>query len=219
MTRLLGLFAKAPIAGQVKTRLCPPLTPEAAADCYEAMLRDVVEQTRVSSQSAGFARALWFTPAESRDWFESLAGDFELHLQRGETLGQRMQAFFAHHAAAGSSHMLLRGTDSPTLPAELIQRALSQLDDFSLVISPGLDGGYNLIGLREPRPELFDFEMSTADVLEQTLQRAHALGLSVAKLSAHADVDRISDLLRLELGAHTPHLSGWLARARDSIRA
>lgn len=211
---VLGLFAKAPVAGQVKTRLCPPLTTEQAASLYRAMLLDILEQSSVAPAD----RALWFTPEASRAWFLKNAPDFRLYLQQGPDLARRMHCAFLRHAEEGYGRILLRGTDSPTLPADIISRAFRALERADLVLCPDRDGGYNLVGLRRPEARLFELEMSTASVLERTLERAKRLSLGVELLPVHHDVDRPSDLVRLELDDRTPRTARWLADHRGSMK-
>ncbi len=211
---VLALFAKAPVAGEVKTRLCPPLRPEQAAAFYEAMLRDVLERP---APGPGIERALWFTPAGAREWFAAAAPGYRLYVQRGATLPERMCALFHEHAAEGCRRIVLRGTDSPTLPDATVALAFAALERVPLVLCPDEDGGYNLIGLREPADELFDLELSTASVLEKTLERAAALGLAAECLPAHHDVDTFEDLARLRPDERTPRTARWLAELRGSM--
>ena len=211
---LLGLFAKYPQAGQVKTRLTPDLSLEQAADLYRAMLLDIIEN---STQQRGFSLALWYTPPEQRAWFAKHAPCFELYAQRGSGLAQRMRAFFETHASRGSRRMLLRGTDSPTLPAQLIREGLKALEDWDLVLGPGLDGGYNLIGLREPCATLFEPEMSQTDLLQQTLHAAGAAGLRYRLLQPTPDIDTIQDLRALSPDQVPQRTAHWLVSERDSI--
>ena len=210
MSSLLAVFAKAPEAGQVKTRLCPPLTPEQAAALYEAMLLDVLAQP---PPDPSVARALWFTPQEQRDWFEQAAPGWALYSQVGDDLPARLQAAFRAHAREGQGRIVLRGSDSPTLPAATVAAAFEALAESDVVICPDRDGGYNLIGLRRPADALFELEMSMASVLEETLGRARQLGLSVHLLPRHHDVDTADDLARLEPGKLAPRTARWLEGA------
>ena len=209
---MLALFAKAPVAGTVKTRLCPPLTPVEAADLYRAMLLDILDQ-----HAAGPSRelALWYTPESARAWFEAHAPDvYRLRPQRGDGLGPRMAAVFRTHASEGAGAVVLRGTDSPTLPLARVEAAFEALARADLVLCPDLDGGYNLIGLRAPCDGLFEIPFSTASVLDETLARARALGLACALLPAHYDIDTASDLDRARPDldpASTPRTLRWLA--------
>jgi rSAM/selenodomain-associated transferase 1 len=208
---VLALFAKAPVPSQAKTRLCPPLTPERAADLYRAMLLDVLDQ---HAGEEGIERVVWYTPPASFDWFRTeVPAVYRLLPQCGADLGARMARAFQVHCWEGYERIVLRGTDSPTLPEEAIERAFAALERVDLVLCPDLDGGYNLVGLREPCAPLFQIEMSRSSVLAQTLNRAHSAGLSVELLPAHHDVDTVADLERLapELDeARTPRTLRWL---------
>ena len=113
--RLLALFAKAPVPGEVKTRLVPPLSPAQAAALYEAMLLDVLEQ---HAGEPDCELALWYAPADAADWFAARApARCRLLPQVGAGLAERMAATFRQHRAEGFDRIVLRGTDSPTLPA------------------------------------------------------------------------------------------------------
>lgn len=210
--RLLALFAKAPQPGRVKTRLVPPLTPTQAAELYEAMLLDILEQ---HPPQPGVERALWYTPYEEQGWFrEAAPSGYRLLAQRGSDLAERMAELFRFHAAEGCDRIVLRGSDSPTLPVARVEEAFRALDSSELVLCPDRDGGYNLIGLRTACDPLFRLAMSTASVLEQTLARAAALGLRVQLLDPHYDVDTAADLsrLRADLSEATPRTRRWLER-------
>ena len=213
--RALCLFAKAPIPGQVKTRLAPAVSPRDAAHLYEAMLLDILDQ---HARLPGADRVLWYSPLEAREWFAGAApAVYRLMPQRGSVLGERMGRLFRTHAGEGYSRVVLRGTDSPTLPPAHVDEAFGALERNDLVLGPDPGGGYNLIGLREPCDELFEFEMSTPRVLETTLERADAAGLSWTLLPEHRDVDMPEDLdfVRRELSDdRTPRTSRWFRHNR-----
>ena len=181
--------------GAVKTRLAPELGAERAAAFYEAMLLDVLEQHAGASDCE---LALWFTPDESADWFAKHAPPrYRLLQQRGRDLAERMRALFQSHAAEGFDRIVLRGTDSPTLPAARVAQAFAALEHAPLVLCPDRDGGYNLIGQSAPHDSLFELELSRASVLAATLTRARELGLRAELLPAHHDVDTWADVARL----------------------
>ena len=215
---ILALFAKAPLPGQVKTRLCPPLSPSEAASLYEAMLRDILDQ---HTSLEGAERVLWFTPPEAVSWFEHAApAGYGLRPQQGPDLAARMRRLFRVHAQEGYGRIVLRGTDSPTLPPERVSSAFEALERVDLVLCPDRDGGYNLIGLRHPCDELFELELGTAQVLERTVARAGEAGLCVEILPPHHDVDTAQDLMRIrdELSeALTPRTLDWLRNTRARI--
>lgn len=200
---VVAIMAKAPLAGDVKTRLCPPLTVAEAAELYRAFLCDKIEQVR-SLEAASHVIA--FTPEGERGIFEGLAPDFTLIPQRGADLGSRLAASFEYLFARGHAGVLLIDSDTPTLPTGFLSEALELIakPGTDLVLGPSEDGGYYLIGLRTPRPELFaGVPWSTPAVLLETVRRARDLGLDVAWLPLWFDVDTGSDLTRLRasLGA------------------
>ena len=218
MNRVLGLFAKAPVPGKVKTRLSPPLSPRECADLYEAMLLDVLEQ-HARARTADLA--LWCSPPDSAGWFEARApAGYRVLPQQGGNLGARLAAAFRIHSAEGYQRIAIRGTDSPTLPLERVADAFEALERVEVVLCPDRDGGYNLIALRAACDPLFEVEMSTENVLEQTMKRAAERGMRCAILPPHHDVDVIADLERVRDELHvesTPRTLAWLER-RNPLR-
>jgi hypothetical protein len=193
--RILALFAKAPLPGLVKTRLAPEISLEQAAELYEAMLRDILDQ-HAARRTCDLA--LWFAPPAERPWFERAAPPgMRLLPQIGDDLAARMAGLFRSHEAEGYDRIVLRGTDSPTLPLARVDEAFEALDFADLVLCPDRDGGYNLIGLRARCDALFDLELSHAGVLTQTLSKARQIGLRADLLPAHHDVDTWADFLFL----------------------
>jgi hypothetical protein len=194
----LCIMAKAPEAGRVKTRLCPPLSPDDAAELYGCFLLDKISQVR---GVAGAERMLVYAPAEAAAVFEALAPGFTLLAQRGDDLTARLVAVCDELFRGGFDAAILIDSDTPTLPTERLERAVALMRGGApdLVLGPSEDGGYYLIGLRRPHPEIFEgMPWSTPAVLEETLRRARALGLSSAMLEAWYDVDTAADLLRLQ---------------------
>jgi glycosyltransferase A (GT-A) superfamily protein (DUF2064 family) len=176
----LAVMAKAPVAGQVKTRLCPPLTPAEAAALARCFLLDRLEQLGV------------------------LPAGVRLVPQEGADLGARLDRVLTDLLAEGYAGAIAVDADSPTLPTAYLRRACGVLRDpaIDVVVGPCEDGGYYLIGLRAPVPALFrDMPWSTAGVTEETLARARRLGLRLALLPSWFDVDRGEDLARLRAPA------------------
>jgi rSAM/selenodomain-associated transferase 1 len=213
----LLVFAKEPRAGAVKTRLCPPLTPEQAASFYASLLDDVLEASAAAAARLGLAPLLYATPAEACERMARRAPPaFRTRAQRGPDLGARMEAALAGAAALGHEPLLLRGSDSPLLGEETLAAALAALRRVDLVLAPDRDGGYQLVGLRRPVPGLFDHPMSTASVLDDTLARAARLGLASDLLAPSFDIDRAEDLALLAearvagLATGCPRTLAWL---------
>ena len=198
MSGALVVFAKRPAPGQVKTRLCPPFTPEQAADFYAAMLADVLEATAEIAAAEGLKPILAIDPPSAVVEFEGrVPAGFRVVAQQGAGLSARMEAAAAAAFADGFAPVLLRGSDSPTLAAETVAAACQATRGGGVAICPDLDGGYNLVAMGSPAPGLFSHEMSTATVLEDTATRAAALGLTCTRLAPGFDIDTVEDLVHL----------------------
>jgi rSAM/selenodomain-associated transferase 1 len=194
--RLL-LFAKAPIPGQVKTRLAGKLGQRGAARLY----RQLLQQTLAMVTSAPLCPVqLWCTPDIRHGFFSSCRRDYGVTLrrQRGADLGQRM-----HHALTtalqDSPYTVLIGGDCPSLGVAELHYALAVLAaGWDAVLGPAADGGYVLIGLRRPCAALFrNIIWGGNTVLAATRQRLRRAGLNWAELPPGWDVDRPADLHRL----------------------
>ena len=178
-------MAKAPLAGRVKTRLCPPLDHAQAAALAEAALVDTLN-------------AVAWTPARRRvlvldgtpgNW---LPAGFEVVAQRGDGLAERL----AHATRDVGEALLVVGMDTPQLTRALLCDALEQLAQpgVDAVLGPTTDGGYWTIGLREPDPQVFaGVPMSTAGTGAAQRARLDALGLRTIELRVLRDVDTYDD--------------------------
>jgi hypothetical protein len=198
----LVIFAKAPIPGQVKTRLCPPLIPDEAATLHGSFVLDTLERTKtvVTKLKLPVDRYLACAPASTHVFFKIMEERQGVKLinQVGDDLGARMNQAFETLFAHGYRNILLMGTDVPTLPLDHFKQALTQLENHDLVLGPALDGGYYLIGLKRMAPELFaDIPWSTNQVLKLTQEKAVTLGLLTALLQPWRDVDTPDDLQAL----------------------
>lgn len=215
MRQTLLIFAKQPVAGRTKTRLCPPLSHAAAAELYACFLHDTLALAR---QVPASSRVIVYQPEEAASYFAALAPDFDLLPQRGADLGERMDRCFTTVLGAGPGAAVLIGSDIPTLRAAYVNHAFALLGKHDLVLGPSDDGGYYLIGMRRLHPRLLrEVTMSTPTVLRDTLAIAAELDLRAALLPGWYDVDTPADLARLraELAAApptvAPHTRAWLA--------
>jgi uncharacterized protein len=203
----LLVFARSPLAGAVKTRLIPALGAQAATDLH----RQLVSLTLQRACSARGAQVqLWIAgdpfEASVQDWARRFCTPvFE---QRGADLGRRMADAF-ERAVSGAERIarcLLIGTDCPAQTVQDLEDAAEALQSHDAVLQPAEDGGYVLVGLRRPRPELFDgIDWGGQRVTEQTLQQAASLGLTVHCLRTLPDLDSVSDLQRARE-------RGWIER-------
>ena len=198
----LVMFAKAPIPGQVKTRLCPPLTPDEAATLHGSFVLDTLERTKlaVTKFKLPVDRHLACAPSATHVFFKIMEERQGVKVidQVGDDLGARMHAAFEALFARGYQQVLIIGTDAPTLPLDHVKQALTRLEQHDLVLGPALDGGYYLIGLKRPIQALFhDIPWSTDQVLKRTQEQAAKAGLTVALLEPWRDVDTLDDLQAL----------------------
>jgi len=202
----LVLFIKAPIVGQVKTRLQPDLSPDKAVKVYKAMVMDLLEML----SQLNIPIVLHYTPADSEDLIRNWLGQtYSFNPQQGDDLGSRMSHALTSTFNEGVDQAILIGSDIPELNAEIIQTAFQKLDENDLVIGPTLDGGYYLIGINRPRPELFTgIHWSTETVFSETLTVARSLDMDVAELEPLSDIDFPNDLKALlERLNHRPERS------------
>ncbi|MCA8995614.1 MAG: TIGR04282 family arsenosugar biosynthesis glycosyltransferase [Planctomycetaceae bacterium] len=194
---ILGIFVKAPISGQVKTRLGNAIGMDLAARFADVFQQDLLEQT----QAVARRRVIAFSPGteQAHSHFQNfaLASD-QLWKQPEASLGDRLIPFFEAFVKEGRP-VLVIGSDSPSLPVDRITEAFQRLHSHDVVVGPATDGGYYLIGMNQPNSELFtNIEWSSPRVLEQTVQRVRTLGLSLSLLTPWYDVDTIDDLRMLQ---------------------
>src|SRR6266404_5521277 len=142
----LAIMAKAPMAGAVKTRLCPPLSPEDAAALYRCFLLDKIMQVRSLD---GARTVIAFTPDTERDLFEELAPGVHLVEQRGNDLGDRLLNSLDELLGRGHIGAIAIDSDTPTLPTEFLRQAIDLVvePEIDVVLGPSDDGGYYLIGM------------------------------------------------------------------------
>ena len=214
------IFAKAPVPGDVKTRMCPPLTPDEAASLHGSLVMDAVERTRSLRRFDVF---LACSPGMDHPFFQTLAARHRLHLcdQEGEDLGRRMDHALTAALTRGYACALLAGTDVPNLAAHHYQRAKGLLQDTDVVLGPTEDGGYYLVGAKRPVPALFaGISWSTGNVLTQSLARAEQAGLGVGLLDPEHDLDSFEDVrafLREDAGCGHPALSTRTANVLHTL--
>jgi len=186
----LQIFAKAPIYGQVKTRLIPKNGAKGATDLHKQFVR-----LSLHKFSRLFNVQLWCAPDESHPFFQTCQQEFaiSLHRQQGIGLGERMA-----NALNSNQPTVLIGSDCPILSPKIIFDAFAALEkDYSVVLSPAEDGGYVLIGMRQLIPEIFtNMPWGTSEVFPITKQRLNALGIKWYQLPTLWDVDRPEDLER-----------------------
>lgn len=192
-------MARAPIAGEVKTRLVPPLTREQAADLYRALLLDQLEHLQ------GLATAelyLVYTPDNAAALIKQLAPpNFHCLAQRGGDLGERMNFAFSDLWQLGHRSVVLIGSDLPALPLDYLATAFELLatSTHRVILGPSRDGGYYLVGMNQPTPQIFEnMSWSHGKVLAQTRERLAGLGIAAELLPTWFDLDTVEDLAYLQ---------------------
>lgn len=200
-TAAIAIICKTPAPGASKTRLISVLGPERAAELAGCFLRDIAVTIAELAPAAACRGYAVYAPEGSEETLRSfLPSDFGLLCRRDATLGVVLDGASAHLLASGHDCVVLVNADSPTLPASLLQEAISLLRQpgHRVVLSPAIDGGYYLIGLKHPCKTLFtDIPWSTPVVYQTTLTRAAEAGLSVASLAPWYDVDEVPTLALL----------------------
>lgn len=188
--RLLIVFVKAPRVGGVKTRLAAAIGAEAACEAYQRMVAALWKRIdRMDNVQ------LRFSPQEA-------AGEVQPWLRRGWTiapqgggdLGSRLAGAFADAFAAGAQRVAIIGSDCPYVTAADIEQAWAALDADDVVLGPARDGGYWLVALKQPQPNILaGISWGTSQVLERTLDRARAGKLRVHLLRELSDIDTADD--------------------------
>lgn len=202
MKEALVVFAKAPLVGEVKTRLIGQFSPEEATELYVCFLQDTFAMMEeVQAEREQVSLVLCYTPADEIEAFESADLEGCLFLaQHGQDLGERLHNCFTDLLAAGFHSIVILGADTPTLPEEFIIEAFHRLAaSQEVIIGPATDGGYYLIGSNNSCPQLFvDIDWGTDAVLVQTQARADKSETTLSLLPPWEDVDTPEALGKLQ---------------------
>ncbi len=192
----LSVFAKYWQPGQVKTRLAATVGGATAARIYQHGLQLTLR--RFSALADRRSVVVW-PPGHDTEWKSLLGASWALEFQTPGDLGERMRQFFQQAFERGSQRVVLIGSDSPTLPVDHIHQALAALESHDVVLGPSDDGGYYLIGMKQPLIELFEnISWSSPQVWQQTLDAARRYHRRLASLPAWYDVDTVDQLPRLQ---------------------
>lgn len=189
------VFVKNPVAGQVKTRMQPEVSPENARRIYQSMTEDLLDGLH---QDHNTDIVIFFWPPESeneiREW---LGQEYSLVPQIGDDLGKRMSGAFDWAREHGFAKAIVIGSDIPDLDTQVVYDAFRRLDKVDVVLGPSSDGGYYLIGMKQPHPELFEgVSWGGPNVYQETTTIIRHRGLSIAVLDELDDMDTFLDLER-----------------------
>jgi rSAM/selenodomain-associated transferase 1 len=187
----LVVMAKEPLPGRVKTRLCPPLSPQQAARLAEASLADTLDAVAWTPA----ARRVLVLDGTPGAW---LPHGFEVIPQRGDGLAQRL----ANATRDVGEALVFVGMDTPQLTRALLCGALDRLATSDAVLGPTSDGGYWTIGLRDPDPGVFEgVAMSSAGTAAAQRARLEQLELRTIELDVLRDVDTYEDAVAVAAAA------------------
>jgi uncharacterized protein len=226
----IGVMAKSPRAGYSKTRLCPPLRPEQAAQLSAAFMRDTTESIRAAAASAPIIGYAAFAPAGTEEALTphlgpsttTILADGSVPVPKGvEGFGRcllhAVQAMFARGHAA----VCVLSSDTPTLPTGFLVTAATLLlagSERRAVIGACDDGGYYLLGMRQPHAGLFaDIAWSTDTVAAATRRHALSLGLDLVELPLWYDIDDAASLARLVQETCRANSAPWTRRAIETL--
>lgn len=189
---LLVIFVKNPEINKVKTRLAKSVGGQNALMIYRKLLEHTHKVTSALKTPAD--KQVWYSSRIDRtDLWET--GDYEKHLQQGETLGKRMEKAFEDAFETGYARVVIIGSDCPGLETTHLEAAFQHLNEQGAVIGPAEDGGYYLLGMTEFLPSVFrNITWSEPTVLQQTKERLTGEGLSIYELETLNDIDTAEDL-------------------------
>lgn len=190
----LIIFVKNEEVGKVKTRLAKSIGNQKALQVYQRL----VEHTHDVTRSLPVNKEVWYSDeAENEDIWDQ--GSFTKRVQKGDDLGHKMAYAFKTSFGKGATNVVIIGSDSADIDAEIIEVAFEKLAENDVVVGPARDGGYYLLGMNKFHPQLFEgVEWSTDKVLQSTLKTVEQLGLTYAKLKPLNDVDTIEDWVEVK---------------------
>lgn len=189
MTRALIIFLKHPQLGKCKTRLAKTVGEENALKIYQILLN----HTHQITKDLYVKKYLFFNnnSQEPLQWDNS----YVLAYQNQKDLGGKMHAAFIQVFNKQHYPVVIIGTDCIAITTQIINDAYRQLNHYDVVIGPAKDGGYYLLGLNKPAPQLFEnIEWSTHTVLYDTIKKAEFLGLTYCFMPLLTDIDVEEDL-------------------------
>jgi len=187
----LILFAKAPIAGKVKTRLQPQCSAEQAADIAKILLQETLRKATMYWRGEVLL-SVW--PDQQNDFLQSMAARYKVKLltQDSGDLGEKMHKAFKRYGYPAA----IIGCDAPHIDPLTFTQAYNSLSKDENVIAAADDGGYYFIGLAQSAKQLFtDIEWGSDQVFSQTMQRAQQQAMEFVQLKTLNDVDVWQDVL------------------------
>lgn len=204
LAKTIVIFVKAPVPGFAKTRFVPALSPERAAALSRALARDTLKTAAQLPSVSVLVAYRAHSSMPDIDWLvedNSLGQtDVDWFVQEGHDLGGRLKHAVSRAFSRGPRSVLIIGSDLPSLNPPLLDKAFGLMQSSPVILGPAEDGGYYLLGLREPHISIFeDIEWSQPTVLAQTVAKLQLLRIDYQMLPRRMDLDTPDDLLRLRL--------------------
>ncbi len=187
---LLIIFVKNLVPGHVKTRLAEEIGIDGALDVYQYL----VEHTAEITSELEVDKAVFYSEyVEIEDiWDDS---KYKLLIQKGKTLGERMSNAFEKAFETGYKKVVIIGSDSIEISEKHLNEAFKQLDENEYVVGPAKDGGYYLLGMKGPSPDLFEGKKYGHDkVLKELLEEIAKTQKEFYLLDELSDIDTFQDL-------------------------
>lgn len=179
--------------GKVKTRLAATVGDDVAFEIYHRLLL----HTELSTNPVSSHKIVFYSDfIDTNDIWNNEV--YQKQVQNGKDLGERMANAFEYAFTNGNEKVAIIGSDCFEITTEIIEAAFKQLDHMDVVIGPALDGGYYLLAIKSNNKALFQhIQWSTDQVLSQTMEVCHQMGLKVAQLQVLSDIDNENDLKRI----------------------
>ncbi len=202
MKKALITFVKAPVPGTVKTRLQVDMGAEKTVEIYKAFVTEVISRC---ARIKRIDRFLGCAPTKNHAYLKEIAATYNMRTfnQRGNSLGERIFNAFKHCAAKGYTHIVLIGSDSPSMPADFIKKAFLKLEKNDFIIGPCFDQGLYLIGAKKEKiNEIFrNIKLDTGKDVSLILKKINRMNIRLSMLPFWYDVDDINDFefLRVHL--------------------
>jgi len=190
----LIIFSRYPIPGRTKTRLIPELGRAGAADLQRKLTETTFRTAQDMAAHDGARVEVRFDGGNHRKMRQWLGPDAIYSIQPQGNLGDRMLTAFEEAFQQGCRRVLLIGSDIPELTKDHLSKAFDALNTHELVLGPGTDGGYWLVGMKYPIDIFQGVDWGTDAVLNQTLETAGRTGLRTCLLDPLTDIDTFDDL-------------------------
>jgi rSAM/selenodomain-associated transferase 1 len=192
MKTCLIIFAKEPEHGRVKTRLIGHMDDNEVLELYKDFVRKTIELVKDVPSDETF---LAYDSSGEASFIKSIKGGLSLFRQEGKDLGERMHNAFIYSGKRGNEATIIIGSDSPDMPPEFIKKGFDSLEKSDIVVGPSRDGGYYLVGLKQPDERIFkDVNWSSDKVFFETMNNIKNAGKVASLVDEWYDIDTIQDL-------------------------